>query len=93
MNLLNMVKLLESKAVSNVIYNMYMFHPANKLVYRKFGNEKIYMDYEEVMNLEFTIFSTLLFLPDAYDENGDALNDVGWFDVCVGGEQVINENN
>ena len=93
------VTMIEKKLLpeKEIIYGVYKFHPEQRLVYREVGRYadtvKVYMDYDEVINQEFIIFETIVFLPDTYAADGGALNDVGWYSVCVGGTSVINENN
>ncbi len=92
------VKMLEEKAAKgNIKINMYMFHPEKELVYRTVGkygeSKKVYMDWDEVMSQSFTTFKTLLFLADAFNDNNEPVGDAGWYNVCVGGTEVINESN
>ena len=95
MNLKDRVTMIEQKLVpeDEIIINVYRFHPSDKVVYREHGTEKIYMDYDEVIKQDFTTFETLFFLPDEYDDDNCGVGDVGWYNVCVGGTGVINENN
>ena len=81
------IKVLEENATKKIVYNVYYFHPHQERVYREIGTTKIFMDYEETMNLPYTLFETMLFVPE---EGCDA---VGLYVIAVGGEDVINENN
>mgnify|MGYP000364116345 CR=1 FL=1 len=78
------IKVLEENTVRAIIYNVYYFHPELKRVYREVGNTKVYMDYEDTMNLPYTFFQTMFFSPDVGSD------DIGTYVVAVGGEDIIN---
>ena len=91
-NLLRRVKKLEENKTAIETVNIYIFQPKDKVVYRMDNNDKIYMDWEEILNSEYSLAETIVTLPNNANPNWVEELDGEWH-VCVRGEAVINENN
>lgn len=85
-------RLEEANAQGEVIINVYRFNPKQHTVYREYAGEKIYMDWDTVMNDEYTIATTIFAAPNYSNPNWEEEFDGEW-NVCVGGVNVLNENN
>ncbi len=91
------IKTLEANQVrGEIIYGVYKFSPKERTVYREVGQYsdmvKVYMDYDEVMAQDFTLFHTIVGCPNYDNPNWKEESD-GLWSVAVGGTSVINENN
>ena len=85
------IRKLEAGSQAEIIHNVYHFQPKDKTVYRKHGKEKIWMDFEELVNAEYEIFETIFAAPNYDNPNWEEEKDGEWL-VCVGSPTVINEN-
>jgi len=90
-NFFKRIEHLES-ASGTLVTAVYSFQPKKKTVYRKNGDEKIYMDWDQVMAAEYTVAETIVALPNYANDNWEEELD-GLWKVCLQGESVINENN
>ena len=90
-SLLRRVKLLEENTPTTETINVYIFNPKAKVVYRKYGNDKIYMNWEDILKSEYSLVETIVVLPNYDNPNWEAEKDGEWH-ICVRGEAVINEN-
>ena len=94
-NILKRIKILEdgNKALVTAVYH---FNPKLKTVYRTTGQyaDKVrhYMDWDTVINDEYTVFETIIATPNYSNPNWEEESDGEW-NVCVQGHNVINENN
>jgi len=89
-NILKRIKLLEDEQ-RDVVINVYVFQPKEKTVYRTHGSKNIYMNYDEILDMDFTVAETVVAMPNYDNPNWEKELDGIWH-VCVGGHEVINEN-
>jgi len=94
-DILKRIKILENDT-RPLVTSVYHFNPKHKTVFRTVGQYadtvKLYMDWETVINDEYTIFETVIATPNYSNPNWEAENDGEW-NICVQGVNVINENN